>query len=75
MEDLNLDLGPFAPAIVKQLADRGLMPRQSYLLDLWEGWGGKIAALENCRLLTEAEAKRARQRLIKRIAANVEKLP
>lgn len=60
---------------MKQLANRGLKPRKPYFLDLWEGWGAKIANLEICHLLTEVEAKRARQRLIKRIAANVEPLP
>ncbi len=74
-EDLNLDLGPFAPAIVKQLADQGVKPRQPYFLTLWERRGAEIDNLDFCNLLTEAEAKRARQRLLSRIAANVEKLP
>ncbi len=75
MEDLNLDLGPYAPAIVKQLADRGLMPKEPHMSDLWEGQAKAIGGLGNCRLLTAVEASNAYLRLLSRIAANVEKLP
>ena len=65
--DLELTFGAMAPTILAQLARQGVQPNEVGVVSHWQRDADAIARLKIRGLISDSQARQARQRLLKNI--------